>query len=42
MDDLDDLAEFLDGHYPPDGFDYLGDPLPPGYKAWICDICTAV
>ena len=22
--------------------DHLGDPLPPGYEAWFCDICTAV
>lgn len=22
--------------------DYLGDPLPAGYRPWICDHCTAV
>lgn len=32
----------MEDNYPPPGFDYLGSPLPPGYKAWSCDICTAV
>ena len=22
--------------------DFLGDEMPPGYKAWSCSICTAV
>jgi hypothetical protein len=25
-----------------DGTDYLGDPLPAGFRPWSCHVCTAV
>ncbi len=32
----------MSDEYPPAGFDYLGEPVPLGYRGWSCHACSAV